>query len=57
MLEWIIKFKKKYCKHDFVIIDKNICQFQMLTDDGTSSYEITMKCKKCGLETKQICQM
>ena len=57
MFKFIVRIKKKFCKHDFVIIDKNICKFQMLTDDGTSSYEVTMECRKCGLETKQICQM
>lgn len=57
MLEWIIKFKKKYCKHDFVIIDKKVCKFQRLTDDKTISWEVSMQCKKCGLESKQIRQM
>lgn len=57
VLNLIIGLKKKFCKHDFVIIGKNICKFQMLTDDRTMSWEVIMKCKKCGLETKQICQM
>lgn len=57
MLEWIIKFKKKHCKHDFVIIDKKVCKFQRLTDDKTISWEVSMHCKKCGLESKQIRQM